>query len=62
MRIDGSCTQVEKLLARQPKIHCKPRFMKVIKYFRRLEEMLALFKIYSSEPDDGEDPIETKKE
>lgn len=43
-------------------IYCKPRFVNVLAYFRRLEQMLELFGIYSNVPEDSAPPIETKKE
>lgn len=61
MRIRGSCDQIEKLFAQTQHIFCKPRFMSVINYFRRLENTLKDFEIYSEVPDDGEKPIETWK-
>ena len=33
----------------------------MLNYFRRLEDTLKLFEIYSEVPDDGEKPIETWK-
>ena len=50
MKIKGSCSQIEKLLSQKQHILCKPRFKKALEYFRRLENILKAFEIYSEEP------------
>ena len=50
MKIKGSCSQIEKLLSQKQHILCKPRFKKALEYFRRLENILEVFEIYSEEP------------
>ena len=62
MKIKGSATKVAKQLLDTKHIQCKARFDQIVNYFRRIEETLSLFEIYT-EPDlEQEKPFETKKE
>ena len=61
MKIKGSCDQIEKQLQLKQHIYCKARFSNVIAYFRRLEEILKLFTIYSEDPEQTDAEKEESK-
>ena len=66
IKIRGSCQEIEKKLQQKTHILCRSRFATVLDYFRRLEQALEWFEIYS-EPrqasgEEQSEVIKTNKE